>query len=79
MRSDRYASEAVAVGKRYGMRVVIAEAGRKGNCRMVRVRCDCGAEHVVAAPDLKRGVARACRPCAMRAQGVRRKGSKYAV
>lgn len=55
------------IGKRYGRLVVLAEAGDRWygtqSARLVRVRCDCGAEYDASAYHLRAGRAQQCRPC----------------
>lgn len=78
-RSDRIEM----VGKKYGHLTVIAEAGMKryrtsSPRRLVLVRCDCGAEHVVRAETVRRGAGNsravnACQSCASKSFWLRRR------
>lgn len=51
----------VAIGARYAMLVVLAEAGRGAQNRvMVRARCDCGRETVAAWINVRNGTTKSC-------------------
>lgn len=51
----------VHVGDRFGLLVVVEEAGRARNReRMFRCRCDCGSETVVMSSNLRRGNQKSC-------------------
>jgi hypothetical protein len=78
-RSDRIEM----VGKKYGHLLVVAEAGfqryrTSSPRRLVRVRCDCGAEYVIRAETIRRGAGdsravNACQSCAAKHAWYRRR------
>jgi hypothetical protein len=53
------------IGKRFGARLVLREAGvgRSGGEHRAEVMCDCGDLAWVLAADLRAGRSRSCRPC----------------
>jgi hypothetical protein len=57
------------IGRRFGSRVVVADAGRDGHGqRLWRVRCDCGGEADVLALVLIKGRSVTCMACTRRKQ-----------
>jgi len=63
-----------AIGQRYGSWVVLAEAGRgKGRRRLVKARCGCGREQIVALGNLRQGLSTQCLSCAKKGRPSNRR------